>query len=247
MPKAILVVDDSALIRKQLGTLFDRAGYDVGFAKNGKEAVEFVQEVDFDVITMDINMPVMDGLEAVKQIMHIKPTPIVMVSSLTQDEADITFEALDLGAVDYVAKPGTITLDLRRQEDDILSKIAMAVSIPKSRLHIKKSAHKRAKALLAPKEDTPKLPSKASNLVLIGASTGGPGLIETIATSLPQNYPHPVCVVQHMPDNFTSVFAKRLNKNSLVEVKEAKAGNILYQEQETLGSDVLYTNKSINK
>lgn len=148
MAKAILVVDDSALIRKQLGNLLDRAGYDVGFAKNGLEAVEFVKEFDFDCITMDINMPVMDGLSAVKEIMKIKPTPIVMVSSLTQDEADITFEALDLGAVDYVPKPGTLALDLRRQEEEILQKIANAIAIPKNRLQIKKSAIKRKKELL---------------------------------------------------------------------------------------------------
>ncbi len=227
MAKAILVVDDSALIRKQLGNLFDRAGYDVGFAKNGQEAVEFVKDFDFDAITMDINMPVMDGIEAVKQIMHLKPTPIVMVSSLTQDEADITFEALELGAIDYVAKPGTITLDLRKQEDDILAKVATAVSIPKSRLHIKKTAHRKAKSLLEPKDDIKPLPNKAKKLVLVGASTGGPGLIEAILTSLPRDYPYPVCVVQHMPENFTSVFAKRLNKNSEVEVVEAKAGEII--------------------
>lgn len=226
MAKAILVVDDSALIRKQLGTLFDRAGYDVGFAKNGLEAVEFLDEFDFDAITMDINMPVMDGLEAVKQIMAKKPTPIVMVSSLTQDEADITFEALDLGAIDYVAKPGTITLDMRKQEDDILAKIAMAVSVPKSRLHIKKTAHKKAKELLKPKDEKP-LPTKGEKLVLIGASTGGPGLIESIVTSLPHNYPYPVCVVQHMPESFTGVFAKRLNKNAEIEVIEAKAGELV--------------------
>jgi two-component system chemotaxis response regulator CheB len=175
---------------------------------------------------MDINMPVMDGLEAVKQIMTIKPTPIVMVSSLTQDEADITFEALELGAVDYVAKPGTITLDLRRQEEDILAKIATAVSIQKSRLHIKKTAHKKAKSLLS-KEEIKLLPTKAQNLVLIGASTGGPRLVETIITSLPADYPHPVCVVQHMPENFTGVFAKRLNKNAAIEVVEAKGGDII--------------------
>ena len=227
MAKAILVVDDSALIRKQLGNLFDKAGYDVGFAKNGQEAIEFVQEVDFDAITMDINMPVMDGLEAVEQIMRIKPTPIVMVSSLTQDEADITFEALELGAIDYVAKPGTITLNLRKQEDDILAKIAMAVNVTKSRLLIKKTAHKKVKELLTPKEEMEHLPLKANKLVLVGASTGGPGLIETILTSLPASYPYPVCVVQHMPESFTAVFAKRLDKNSKIEVIEAKAGELV--------------------
>ena len=227
MAKAVLVVDDSALIRKQLGTILDRAGYDVGFAKNGQEAVEFLDEFDFDAITMDINMPVMDGLEATRVIMAKKPTPIVMVSSLTQNEADITFEALDLGAVDYVAKPGTITLDIRRQEEDILEKVAMATSIPKSRLHIKKTAHRKAKELLQPKEEVSNLPTKATQLVLIGASTGGPGLIETILTSLPADYPYPVCVVQHMPENFTGVFAKRLDKNAKIEVIEAKAGELV--------------------
>ena len=227
MAKAVLVVDDSALIRKQLGTILDRAGYDVGFAKNGQEAVEFLDEFDFDAITMDINMPVMDGLEATRVIMAKKPTPIVMVSSLTQNEADITFEALDLGAVDYVAKPGTITLDVRRQEEDILEKVAMATSIPKSRLHIKKTAHRKAKELLQPKEEVSNLPTKTTKLVLIGASTGGPGLIETILTLLPADYPYPVCVVQHMPENFTGVFAKRLDKNARVEVIEAKAGELV--------------------
>jgi two-component system chemotaxis response regulator CheB len=220
MAKAILVVDDSALIRKQLGNLLDRAGYDVGFAKNGLEAVEFVKEYDFDCITMDINMPVMDGLSAVREIMKIKPTPIVMVSSLTQDEADITFEALDLGAVDYVPKPGTLALDLRRQEEEILQKVANAVSIPKNRLQIKKSAIKKKKDLLN-KDKT--LPKKSNKFVLIGASTGGPGLIEKIVTSLPADYPYGVCIVQHMPDSFTAAFARRLNKNADIEVLEAKA------------------------
>ncbi len=234
MGKAVLVVDDSALIRKQLGNLLDKAGYDVGFAKNGQEAVEFVQEFDFDAITMDINMPVMDGLEAVRKIMNIKPTPIIMVSSLTQDEAEITFDALDLGAVDYVAKPGTITLDLRRQEAEILSKITTAVSIPKSRLHIKKAAHRKAKSLTESGEKKV-LPTKAQKLVLVGASTGGPGLIEAIVTSLPPDYPYPVCVVQHMPENFTGVFAKRLNKNAAVEVMEAKAGELVKPGRVVIG------------
>jgi len=220
MSKSVLVVDDSALVRRQLGNLLDKAGYDVGFAKNGLDAIEFLKEYDFDVITMDINMPVMDGLTAVKEIMKIKPTPIVMISSLTQDEADITFEALELGAVDYVPKPGTMKIDIKRQEQEILEKIAIAASIPKNRLQIKKTAVKKKKSLQ--KKDNITLPDKAEKFVLIGASTGGPGLIEKILTSLPADYPHPVCVVQHMPENFTGVFAKRLNKHAEVEVYEAK-------------------------
>jgi len=234
MAKKILVVDDSALIRKQLGELFDQAGYDVGLAKHGQEALEFLAQVDFDVITMDINMPVMDGLTAVKEIMRQKPTPIVMVSSLTQDEAEITFEALDLGAVDYVAKPGTITLDLERQQQDILDKVAMAAQIPSSRLAIRQKA-RRKKVALQKQSTTAKAGSASAHAqetipekwVLVGASTGGPGLIEEIVTSLPADYPYPVCVVQHMPDNFTAVFAQRLAKKSQVQVVEARMGEKL--------------------
>ena len=234
--KKVLVVDDSALIRKQLGALFDKAGYDVGLAKNGQDALEFVQAVDFDVITMDINMPVMDGLTAVKEIMRIKPTPIVMVSSLTQDEAEITFEALEAGAVDYVPKPGTLSLDLARQEQEILEKVAAAAAIPKSRLTIRRQAVQKKIDLLKkktqPKVTTDKVPQR---LVLIGASTGGPGLIEEIVTSLPADYPYPVCVVQHMPENFTGIFARRLDKNAAVEVVEARQGDKLTAGKVVIG------------
>jgi two-component system chemotaxis response regulator CheB len=233
MAKKVLIVDDSALIRKQLGELLDNAGFDVGFAKNGLEAVEFVKEVDFDAITMDINMPVMDGLSAVKEIMKIKPTPIIMVSSLTQDEADVTLEALELGAIDYVPKPGTINLNIEETKDEILQKVKMAVRLPKNKLHIKKHSNRTKKQVI----DKSKKPKSKTykKIVLIGASTGGPGLIEEILTSLPGDYPHPVCVVQHMPPNFTANFAARLNKNSEIEVVEAKANDPLLPGKAIIG------------
>lgn len=234
MAKKVLIVDDSALIRKQLGDILDKAGYDIGFAKNGKEAVEFAASVDFDVITMDINMPVMDGLSALKEIMRINPTPIVMVSSLTQDEADITFEALNLGAVDYVAKPGTITLNIKEQEKEILEKIEIASNIPKNKLLIRKHAVKK-KVELSKSKKTKPTNTKFDRLVLIGASTGGPGLIEEILSSLPANYPHPICIVQHMPESFTANFAKRLDKVSQIEVVEAKSGELLTPAKAIIG------------
>ena len=224
MAKKVLIVDDSALIRKQLGELLDKAGYDIGFAKNGKEAVEFALSVDFDCITMDINMPVMDGLSAVKEIMRLKPTPILMISSLTQDDAEVTFEALDAGAVDYVPKPGTITLNVEESKKEILEKVKFVSSIPKNRLFIRKAAVKK-KISMSKKEV--KLPEITEKLVLIGASTGGPGLIETIVTSLPADYPYGVCIVQHMPETFVPNFVKRLNKISDIEVVEAKTGEIV--------------------
>ena len=236
MAKKALIVDDSALIRKQLGNLLDKAGYDVGFAKNGQEAVEFAASIDFDVITMDINMPVMDGLSAVKEIMKINPTPIIMVSSLTQDEADTTFEALELGAVDYVPKPGTITLNIEETKHEILDKIESACKIKKSRLTIRKHATKRKTNLRKNSAPTQKeLPKETKKLVLVGASTGGPGLIEEIVTSLPANYPYPVCIVQHMPETFTVKFANRLNKNSQVEVVEAKSGELIVPGKAIIG------------
>jgi two-component system chemotaxis response regulator CheB len=228
MAKKILIVDDSALIRKQLGDILDKAGFDIGFAKNGLEAVEFVEEVDFDAITMDINMPVMDGLSAVKEIMKRKPTPIIMVSSLTQDDADVTFESLEFGAVDYVPKPGTISLNIEETKQEIIEKVKMASKLPKNRLFIRKMAvHKKVSLKSNPKTEKKEISNIPSRIVLIGASTGGPGLIEEIVTSLPEDYPYPVCIVQHMPESFTAKFAQRLDKNSNVEVVEAKAREIL--------------------
>ena len=226
MAKSILVVDDSALIRKQLGTLFDRAGYDVGFAKNGQEAVEFVNEVDFDAITMDINMPVMDGIEAVKQIMKKQPTAILMISSLTTEDATITMDALDLGAVDYIAKPGTMNVGKKENREDILQKVKSLSRISPRRLKRQASrapVRERRRVSSSEKRDTSLNLSSAdiTKVVLIGSSTGGPGLIEQICAALPANYKYPVCVVQHMPEQFTAAFAQRLNRASAVPVHES--------------------------
>jgi two-component system chemotaxis response regulator CheB len=219
----LLIVDDSSLIRRELTKLLSQSGFEITTAKDGKEALDKVLENDFDVITMDINMPVMDGLTAVKFIMKQKPTPIVMISSLTQGDADITFEALEYGAVDFVAKPGTISLNVKDTGQDIVSKVTQASQIPKNRLKIRKAGN-FTKANLNKKNQSsaPIKVEKAKKVILIGASTGGPGLIEQIVRTLPADYPHPICVVQHMPEVFTSKFAKRLDKVSELDVVEAK-------------------------
>lgn len=236
MAKSVLIVDDSALIRKQLGDTLDKAGYDIGFAKNGQEAVDFVKEFDFDAITMDINMPVMDGVAAVREIMKIKPTPILMVSSLTSEDADITFEALDAGAVDFILKPGTITLRIEESEQEILDKVKATVSISRNRLKIKKQATSKRLNLLKKNTEVVKSLStakheKADGLVLVGSSTGGPGLIEDIVSSVPANYPYPIVVIQHMPENFTAGFAKRLNTKSYLDVSESFVGGTVTKGQ----------------
>lgn len=224
MAKKVLIVDDSALVRKQLTEIIETLGFEIDIAKNGKEAVDKAKETQYDVITMDINMPVMDGIEAVKQIMQEKPTAILMVSSLTTEDATITMDALDLGAIDYIAKPGTMNVGKRENREEILNKVKSLSRIPTRRL--------KRKAVRAPvrerrrSEPDSKTVNNASSLditkvVLIGSSTGGPGLIEQICASIPVAYKYPICIVQHMPEQFTKAFAERLNRASAVDVYES--------------------------
>lgn len=228
MAKKVLIVDDSALVRKQLTEMIDTLGFEIDVAKNGKEAVEKATAMQYDVITMDINMPVMDGIEAVKQIMAAKPTAILMISSLTSDDATITMDALDLGAVDYIAKPGTMNVGKRENREDILEKVKSLSRISPRRLKrraVRPPVRERRRAEPVKRERN--IPtSNASSMditkvVLIGSSTGGPGLIEQICSSLPANYKYPVCIVQHMPEQFTKAFAERLDRASIVTVQES--------------------------
>ena len=219
--KRILIVDDSALVRKQLREVVEEmGGFEFDTAKNGQEAVSKAVANPYDVITMDINMPVMDGLTAVKEIMQKSPQAILMVSSLTHDQADTTIEALENGAVDYIGKPGTMNVGLRENKEDLITKIKALSIIPKRRL--KAHPQRRIDNMRAPqKVDDTKFTSKdISKIVLIGASTGGPGLIEKICSSLPASFPHPVCIVQHMPEQFTRSFAERIGRASRLNVSE---------------------------
>lgn len=219
--KRVLIADDSALVRKQLGEIISELGYEIDTARNGSEAVQKAVAQQYDVITMDINMPVMDGLSAVKEIMAKRPTPILMISSLTTESAEITMEALELGAVDYIAKPGTMNVGKSENRSDILSKVKSLSRIPPRRLAARRERRipERAKG-----ESAKPVPQggEIKKILLIGASTGGPGLIEQICVSLPANFPYPVCVVQHMPEQFTAAFATRLDRASTLPVVETK-------------------------
>lgn len=228
MPKTVLIVDDSALVRKQLTQMIETLGFDIEVAKNGKDAVDKATSFQYDVITMDINMPVMDGIEAVRQIMQVQPTPILMVSSLTTEDATITMDALDLGAVDYIAKPGTMNVGKHENRDEILEKVSSLSNISPRRLKrklarpVQRERH-RARTQTSQRESASNLSSKdIEKIVLIGSSTGGPGLIEQICASLPANYKHAVCIVQHMPAQFTAAFAQRLDRASVLPVIESK-------------------------
>lgn len=224
--KKMLIADDSALVRKQISEIVADLGFEIDTARNGAEAVQKATAVQYDVITMDINMPVMDGLTAVKKIMSERPTPILMISSLTTESAGITMEALDLGAVDYIAKPGTMNVGREVNRDDIIQKVKSLSRIPPRRL---KSITRRP--LIRERAPTVRETARAARrsaggdvtkILLIGASTGGPGLIEQICTALPGDFPYAVCIVQHMPEQFTAAFATRLDKNSTLPVMECK-------------------------
>lgn len=221
MAKKVLIVDDSALVRKQLTAIISELDFEIETARNGQEAVDMAVKTDYDVITMDINMPVMDGIEAVKQIMSKNPTAILMVSSLTTEDATITMDALDLGAIDYISKPGTMNIGKVENTESILQKVKSLSRIPKRRLQKIRKAPPMRERHVSQKQENNLTSKDITKVILIGASTGGPGLIEQICASVPANFKYPICIVQHMPEQFTASFAKRLDRSSALNVYES--------------------------
>jgi len=223
--KKVLIADDSALVRKQLSEIIAELDFEIETARNGAEAVKMATETQYDVITMDINMPIMDGLTAVRKIMEARPTPILMISSLTTESAGITMEALDAGAVDYIAKPGTMNVGKSENRTDILSKLKSLSRIPPRRLKSvvrRPTVRERPQSVRDNVRSSSAIDTNVTKVLLIGASTGGPGLIEQICTALPIGFGYAVCVVQHMPEQFTAAFATRLDKVSQLPVVECK-------------------------
>ena len=254
----LLIVDDSALMRRQLSIVFEAEGdFLIQTARNGMEAIALNQSFAPDVITLDINMPGMDGITALSHIMAQRPVPVVMVSSLTEKGALATFEALNLGAVDYVAKPGgTISLSLSQVRVDLLSKVRSAVRARPhaGRTQVKPAAMK-VKGLSEPIRDTKSDFSTQQSVsrireecvLLIGVSTGGPTALESILPGLPGNFPWPVVVAQHMPASFTAHFAARLNVSCALTVVEVtrpmpvRAGTIYIGKG---AADIVFTRRA---
>ncbi|MBX9835013.1 MAG: chemotaxis response regulator protein-glutamate methylesterase [Burkholderiaceae bacterium] len=223
----LLIVDDSALMRRQLVTLFESEGdFEIRQVRNGKEAVEQNHEFQPDVITLDINMPEMDGLTALSLIMADRPVAVVMVSSLTESGALATFEALNLGAVDYITKPGgTISLSIGEIKEELVGKVRAAA---RAKIKSQGSSARGLAQRLRQEREKPAPPPVAlrrgvagEGLVIIGVSTGGPRTLEDILPLLPANFPWPVLVAQHMPASFTKPFADRLNTLCELTVQEA--------------------------
>ena len=215
----VLVVDDSAVMRKLLSDIFQESPdiAVVGTARNGIDALEKVHALKPDVVTMDIEMPKMDGLTALQHLMSEKPLPVIMVSAMDKRQADITMKALDLGAVDFVSKTsGTLSLDIEKRRNELIAKIKMAAKIKVTKIQ----------NIGTRPNSYPKFhPVKGDWLITIGASTGGPKAIPEVLSRLPRNLPAAVLLVQHMPKGFTQSFAERLNWHTSLEVREAREGD----------------------
>jgi two-component system chemotaxis response regulator CheB len=221
----LLIVDDSALMRRLLNTVFKAEGdFDIRAAHNGKEAVELNREFKPDVVTLDINMPEMDGITALSLIMAERPVPVVMVSSLTEKGALATFEALHLGAVDYVTKPGgTISLSIDEISKTLISKVRAAARARVKGNTVRGLAERlrEEREKPAPRPTAVRRGISKGGVVLIGVSTGGPRTLEDILPLLPADFPWPVLVAQHMPPSFTRPFADRMNSMCPLTVVEA--------------------------
>ncbi|CAG7623705.1 chemotaxis response regulator protein-glutamate methylesterase [Paenibacillus allorhizosphaerae] len=232
-PFDVLVVDDSVFMRK---IIFDLISEDPGFrvvgtAKNGKEGVEMAKRLKPHVMTMDIEMPEMNGLDALRVIMKEHPVPVIMLSSLTQEGAQETIKALELGAIDFVGKPsGSISLDLYKVKRLLLEKLHIAVKTKVS--HFTSPVPTAPKVMQKPKlmprgnAETPRRDRQTGfeHLIAIGTSTGGPRALHQVLSGFPEHFPAPVVIVQHMPPNFTKSLSQRLDSISNLRVVEAENG-----------------------
>ena len=220
MPRVkVLIVDDSPFIRKALLRIFEsEPDIEVsGVAKDGKEAVEKVIELEPDVITLDIMMPGIDGIETLKLIMETRPTPVLMLSQYTHEGAELTLNALDLGAMDFIDKSSTGLMDFSGLAKEIISKI---------------------KAIAGSKPFKISTPSVALNkhsdkgiidVVAIGTSTGGPPALQVLLTKFPRDISFGLLIVQHMPHGFTGPLSKRLDAMCDIHIKEAEDGDKIEQ------------------
>jgi two-component system chemotaxis response regulator CheB len=253
MATRVLVVDDSSFFRRRVSEIInsDSRLEVIDVAINGREAVEKAKRLKPDVITMDVEMPVLDGISAVKEIMADNPIPILMFSSLTHDGAKATLDALDAGAMDFLPKKFE---DIARNRDEAVTLLQQRVlEIARKKSYLRRSfsgpsASIRGKTS-SPAPSRPqsgrtlqsitrpsvtsappgrfKATGKKYQLTAIGTSTGGPVALQKILVKLPAHYPHPILLIQHMPATFTAAFASRLDSLCKITVKEAEDGDVL--------------------
>ncbi|WP_026906138.1 protein-glutamate methylesterase/protein-glutamine glutaminase [Paucisalibacillus globulus] len=219
-PIRVIVIDDSAFMRKMITDILetDNRIQVIATARNGADGLKKIKELSPDVVTLDVEMPIMDGITALQRIMEENPLPVVMLSSLTKEGTSNTVQAITNGAVDFIAKPsGSISLDIATIEKEIINKVIAASLVNLSETKV--SVH-------SPKIEKAKL-RHPNTLVLIGASTGGPRALQRLLLDLPEDYTCPTLIVQHMPAGFTKSLAERLNNLSHLHIKEAVHGEII--------------------
>jgi len=224
----VLVADDSALMRKIISDVVnsDPSLEVIATARNGEEAYQKVLALNPDVVTMDIEMPVMDGLTTLEKLMKDHPVPVIMLSALTQKGAAATITALEKGAVDFIAKPsGTISVDLAKLSQEIIAKIKTAAEVKVSRFKMAMPKPEASPARIPP--DLRSLVQGQFALVVMGTSTGGPKALHEVMSSLPSGLNAAILIVQHMPPGFTRSLAQRLDSVSQFAVKEAEDGDII--------------------
>ena len=221
----VLIVEDSALMRRELTRIIgaDPELRVVGAASDGEEGLEMVRSLEPDVVTLDLRLPGMDGITCLQHIMIETPRPCVMISAYTGKDAVETFEALELGAVDFVEKPrGEISRNIEERAQEIVDKIKLAAGVNMAVMTRQKfTPVEEGKAAPAAGREAP------GRVVVIGVSTGGPRTLMQIVPELPAGLGAPVVVIQHMPGNFTGGFARRLDQYSHLPVREAGAGEPL--------------------
>ncbi|MEP1213840.1 MAG: chemotaxis response regulator protein-glutamate methylesterase [Marinobacter sp.] len=255
MTVSVLVVDDSGFFRKRLTEILTASGQIkvVGVATNGREGVELAEKLRPDVITMDYEMPVMDGISAVREIMKRHPVPVLMFSSLTYEGARVTLDALEAGAVDFLPKNfEEIARDSSQLQKILIDRImdvagsrpgAKSAPSPAAAPVPRPAAEQRATPVSPhPGRDKPRPApepqptarhtsrrgaAKHYSVVAIGTSTGGPVALQRVLTALPAGFPAPLVLIQHMPASFTPAFAERLNKLCQIEVRQAADGDML--------------------
>ncbi|MBQ7219562.1 MAG: chemotaxis response regulator protein-glutamate methylesterase [Synergistaceae bacterium] len=230
----VLVVDDSALMRQFISDILrsDPRIEVAGTARDGKDALAQIHNLKPDLVTMDVEMPNMSGLQALEEIMRTNPLPVIMVSSMTQEGAETTLKALALGCVDFIGKPsGSISLNIKTIGQELIDKV-IAASTARLRTPSRAGIFGGARLNVAPAPDFRRMNPPANfpglsgrrDIVAIASSTGGPMALSELIPKLPKKFPVPIVITQHMPKEFTPSFAKRLDETSEVEVVEGFEG-----------------------
>jgi two-component system chemotaxis response regulator CheB len=211
----VLVVDDSAFVRKAVGRMLATADdiEVVGYAKDGEEGLELARQLKPDVVTLDVRMPRLGGLETLERLMAEQPLPVLLMSTLTQEGAEVTLRGLELGAMEFVDKSSVQPMSMLSLADELVTKIRALGGA-------------RVRSRPQPKPAPVKAPGRvAAQCVVIGASTGGPAALQTVVSGLPAAFPAAVVIVQHIPRGFSRSLAERLDARSAIPVREARHGD----------------------